>query len=131
MKMKSIVLLTAALALAPAFLGHTQTLEISALPSEVGPLPAAPGEVLELDLTGAYQIALSRNLDLHVGRYDIAIADTNVRGSGGIFDPYLRASIDGDSASQPTSTILEGANVAESRNTRFNLGVQQLLPSGT
>ncbi len=131
MKTRTIVLLTATLALAPAFLGHAQQLQISALPSEVGPLPAAPGEVLELDLTGAYQIALARNLDLHVGRYDIAIADTNVRGSGGIFDPYLRASIDGDSASAPTSTVLEGANVAESRNTRFNLGVQQLLPTGT
>jgi outer membrane protein len=54
-----------------------------------------------------------------------------VRGSGGIFDPYLTAGVNGDSTQSPTSTILEGANVAQSRNTRFLLGVDQLLPSGT
>jgi outer membrane protein TolC len=106
-------------------------LEISALPAQIESLPVTEGDVLKLDLTGAYQLALARNLNLHVGRYDIAIANANVRGSGGIFDPTLWANLNFDSTAAPTSTILEGANVAESDNMRFGLGVNQLLPSGT
>jgi outer membrane protein TolC len=89
------------------------------------------GDVLKLDLIGAYQLALARNLNLHVGRYDIAIANANVRGSGGIFDPTLWANLGFDSTKQPTSTLLEGANVAESDGLTFGLGFEQLLPSGT
>lgn len=131
MNSKTTALLALTLMLMPALSGHAADLEVSALPSPAGPLPISPGDVLKLDLVGAYQLALARNLDLHVGRYDIAIADANVRGSGGIFDPYLSANINGDSTSTPTSTILEGANVAESRNTRFGIGIDQLLPSST
>jgi len=106
-------------------------LEISALPAQIESLPVTEGDVLKLDLTGAYQLALARNLNLHVGRYDIAVANANVRGSGGIFDPTLWANLNFDSTAAPTSTILEGANVAESDSMRFGLGVNQLLPSGT
>ncbi len=131
MKTNRTALIGAALFLTMTLPGSAAEIDVSALPTTVGPLPVAPGDVLKLDLLGAYQLALSRNLNLHVSRYDLAIADANVRGSGGIFDPYLTAGVNGDSAQAPTSTVLEGANVAESRNTRFLLGVDQLLPSGT
>ena len=125
------VLLAAILLVLSAALGSSATLDVSALPTQVGGLPATPGDTLRLDLISAYQLALARNLNLHVGRYDLAIANTDVRGSGGIFDPNLNAFIDFDSTESPTSTILEGANVAESENMRFGLGINQLLPSGT
>ena len=125
------MLLAATLLVLPAALGNSATLDVSALPAQVGNLPATPGDTLRLDLISAYQLALARNLNLHVGRYDLAIANTDVRGSGGIFDPNLNAFIDFDSTESPTSTILEGANVAESENMRFGLGINQLLPSGT
>ena len=131
MKTRKTALIAATLFLAMTLPGSAVEIDVSALPTTVGPLPMAPGDTLKLDLLGAYQLALARNLNLHVSRYDLAIADANVRGSGGIFDPYLTAGINGDSTQAPTSTILEGANVAESRNTRFLLGVDQLLPSGT
>jgi outer membrane protein TolC len=130
-KTRTTQLIAAILFLALTLPGSAAETDVSALPTTVGALPMAPGDTLKLDLTGAYQLALSRNLNLHVSRYDLAIADASVRGSGGIFDPYLTAGVNGDSAKAPTSTILEGANVAESRNTRFLLGVEQLLPSGT
>ncbi len=130
-KTRRTALIAAILFLVTALPGSAVEIDVSALPTAVGPLPMASGDTLKLDLTGAYQLALARNLNLHVSRYDLAIADANVRGSGGIFDPFLRASVNGDSSQAPTSTILEGANVAESRNTRFFLGVDQLLPSGT
>jgi outer membrane protein TolC len=101
------------------------------LPAEIESLPVTEGDLLRLDLIGAYQLALARNLNLHVGRYDLAVANANVRGSGGIFDPTLWANLGFDSTNQPTSTVLEGANVAESKNARFGLGFNQLLPSGT
>lgn len=131
MKTTTTTLIAATLFLVPALLGNAVEIDVSALPTTVGPLPVHSGDILKLDLTGAYQLALGRNLNLHVSRYDLAIADSNVRGSGGIFDPYFSAGVNGDSTQSPTSTILEGANVAESRNTRFLLGVEQLLPSGT
>ncbi len=130
-KMKMNVLLAATLLVLPAALGNTATLDVSAFPTQVGDLPATPGDSLRLDLAGAYQLALARNLNLHVGRYDLAIANTDVRGSGGIFDPNFSTFLNYDSTKVPTSTILEGANVAESENMRFGLGINQLLPSGT
>jgi len=125
------MLLAATLLLLPAAVGNSATLDVSALPTQIGGLPATPGDILRLDLAGAYQLALARNLDLHVGRYDLAIANADVRGSGGIFDPNFSTFLDYDSTKAPTSTILEGANVAESQNMRFGLGINQLLPSGT
>jgi outer membrane protein len=130
-KTKTSALLAATLLIVSAGVGNAAELEISALPAQVESLPVTEGDVLKLDLMGAYQLALARNLNLHVGRYDMAIANANVRGSGGIFDPTLWANLNLDSTASPTSTILEGANVAESDNMRFGLGVEQLLPSGT
>jgi outer membrane protein TolC len=124
-------LIVATLFLVPALSGPAAEFDVSVLPTLVGPLPATPGNVLQLDLMSAYELALARNFNVQVGRYDIAVADANIRGSGGIFDPVVSAYVNGDSTTSPTSTILEGANVAESRNTRFGLGVDQLLPSGT
>jgi outer membrane protein TolC len=124
-------MLTVTLLITSAGIGQAAELDVSALPSQVESLPVTEGDVLKLDLIGAYQLALARNLNLHVGRYDLAIADANVRGSGGIFDPVLWTNFNLDSTKSPTSTILEGANVAESDNMQFGLGVNQLLPSGT
>ncbi len=130
MKTRTNILLAVTLILLPAALGQAAELDVSALPSQIGSLPTTPGDTLKLDLAGAHQLALARNLSLHVGRYDLAIADANVRGSGGIFDPMLQAYLNLDSTKSPTSTILDGANVAESENGRFGIGINQLLPSG-
>ena len=130
MKTRIITVLAAILILLPALPGQSENLDVQALPTQVGTLPAAHGGTLELGLESAYQLALARNLNLQVGRYDLAIANTDVRGSGGIFDPFLRAWVNGDSSESPTATILEGANVFESRNTRFGLSLDALLPTG-
>ena len=130
-KSRTTALLAATLLMVSAGVGNAAELEISALPAQVESLPVTEGDVLKLDLTGAYQLALARNLNLHVGRYDMAIANANVRGSGGIFDPTVWADLGLNSTKSPTSTILEGANVVESDNMNFGLGVNQLLPSGT
>ena len=131
MKSTTPVIVAATLLVVSAGIGHADELNVSALPSEVESLPVSEGDVLALDLISAYQLALARNLNLHVGRYDIAVANANVRGQGGIFDTILWSNFNLDSSKAPTSTLLEGADVAESDTMRFGIGAQQLLPSGT
>ncbi len=122
--------LAAVLCLAGAVSAHAADMTTPALPTEI-PAITPRGEVLELSLVDAWSMALARNLDLQVGRFDVAIADADVQRSVGIFDPVLNAGVNGDSTTSPSASVLEGAAVPESRNTRFNLGIGALLPTGT
>ena len=109
---------------------HAQ-LDVPALPEPVA-APAKPAEgTLSLGLADAYAMALERNLDLQVGRYDLARAQAEILRSVGIFDPKLDLGVDGDYTKSPAATQLAGAAVTESRNTRFRIGLSELLPSGT
>ncbi len=93
-------------------------------------LVIADGEVLDLDLQRAYEIALARNLDLQVGRYDLAVADTSIQGASGIFDPSFDMGADADYRESPAATQLDGALVSKTRNTQYNLGISGLMPTG-
>jgi outer membrane protein len=110
---------------------HASEIDVPALPTEIPGLPGSSDTQMELDLTSAYELALSRNLNLQIGRYSIAAADSNIFASTGIFDPNFTAGIVGDFTRSPSATVLEGALVTESRNTRMGVGVNQLLPTGT
>ncbi len=112
-------------------LAGAQQIEVPALPETVPPAPAAPQGELSLALHDAYALALTRNLDLQVGRYDLAAAQAGILQSVGIFDPKLDLGINGDYTKSPAATQLAGAQITESRNTGFSLGLSQLLPSGT
>lgn len=123
--------LAVALCLAAAVPIHAAELSTPALPGDITPLADARDGTLKLTLEDAYALALGRNLDLQVGRFDLAVADTTIEGRSGIFDPTLTAGINGDYTKSPSTSALEGANIPESRNTRFNLGIGSLLPTGT
>ncbi len=110
---------------------HAAEIDVPALPTDIPGLPGSPGTEMELDLSSAYELALSRNLNLQVGRYTIASANSNIFANTGIFDPNFTAGISGDFTRTPSATALEGALVSENRNTRFGVGVNQLLPTGT
>jgi len=110
---------------------HAAGIGVPALPTDIPGLPGSPGDRMELDLTSAYQLALNRNLNLQVGRYSIAAANSNIFANTGIFDPNFTAGVAGDFTRSPSATVLEGALVSESRNTRMGVGVNQLLPTGT
>jgi outer membrane protein len=109
----------------------SQTIDVSALPAPIPGAPTTTGGILPLDLEDAYQLALARNLDLVVGRYNIAVADSSIHTSTGIFDPNFLFGVNGDFTRSPSATVLEGALVQESRNTRFGLTLDTLLPSST
>jgi outer membrane protein TolC len=110
---------------------HAQNIDVPALPTSIPGAPDTSGDNLPLNLAAAFELALTRNLDLQVGRYDIAAADANILTNTGIFDLGLAFGVSGDATVSPSATLLEGALVTESRNTRFNFGLEQLLPSGT
>ncbi len=110
---------------------HASEIGVPALPTDIPGLPSSPGDRMELDLTSAHQLALNRNLNLQVGRYSIATADSNIFANTGIFDPNFTAGVNGDFNRSPSTSILEGDLVAESRNTRLGVGANQLLPTGT
>jgi len=106
-------------------------IEVPVRPQAVAGAPAGGRAPLHLTLERAYELALTRNLDLQLGRYDLARADAGILESAGIFDPKLDAGVSGDYTKSPAATQLAGADITESRTTRFQLGLQQLLPSGT
>ena len=110
---------------------HAADLDVPALPTEIPGLPGGLGQEMNLDIAGAYELALHRNLNLQVGRYTIAAADSNIFANTGIFDPNFTAGVSGSFTRSPSSNALEGALVAEGRSTRMGVGVDQLLPTGT
>ena len=110
---------------------HAQNIDVPALPTTIPGAPDTSEDALPLNLAAAFELALMRNLDLQVGRYDIAAADANILTNTGIFDLGLAFGVNGDFSQSPAATALEGAKITESRNTRFNFGLEQLLPSGT
>lgn len=104
--------------------------EFQAGPSEDRISVSAEGGELDLDLKTAREIALKRNLDLLVGRYDLAISDTGVSGASATFDPSFKLGISGDYTESPAASQLEGAKVNISRNTSFSLGLSSVIPTG-
>ena len=129
LKITAAAMITAATLLTPTL--RSQTLDVPSLPASIPGPPAAEDQVLKLDLITAYQMAMSRNLDLQVGRFSIASADAGIHSASGVFDPNFGFGVSGDWARTPSTTILEGSLVPEYRNTRFGLGVDGLLPTGT
>jgi HAE1 family hydrophobic/amphiphilic exporter-1 len=108
-----------------------EAIDVPALPSTVPGAPSTSEGQLSLDLAAAFQLALTRNLELVVGRYNLASADANIHANTGIFDLGLGFGVGGDYTESPAATALEGAEITESRDTRFGLRIDQLLPTGT
>jgi len=122
-----LLLLVGAMAIPAA----AQELKTPAFPVELPPPAAEASREVKLSLREAYSRALEKNLDLQIGRYDVATATTSIFEKTGIFDPALRAGINGDWTKSPAATQLAGATINEGRNTAFDLGLGWLLPSGT
>jgi outer membrane protein TolC len=108
-----------------------QTIDIPALPAPIPGAHSSDDGTLRLDLQSAYEMAINRNLDLQVGRYIIAAADAGILTAAGIFDANFSLGVNGDWTRSPSTTVLEGSLVPETRNTTFGIGFDGLLPSGT
>ena len=106
-------------------------IEVPTLPEQLPAPPKASGGSLSLDLNEAYRLALTRNLNLQVRRYDVATSQASILESAGLFDPSFELGVSGNDTEQPNVTLLDGVDVNTRRNVTFNLGINQTLPTGT
>jgi outer membrane protein TolC len=127
-----LIVLILSMTVLPALVGASETsIEVPTLPEQMPSPPKARDGALSLDLQEAYRLALTRNLNLQVRRFDVASSQASILESVGIFDPSFQLSVSGDDSETPTATTLEGAEVQTQRNTSFNLSLGQTLPTGT
>lgn len=74
---------------------------------------------LPLTLDEAIRMALANNNDIDTSRNDVEIAEFNLRGARGIFDPIIAAESYYESTTVPTASLIGGAVNGAVTQTRF------------
>jgi outer membrane protein len=85
---------------------------------------------LELSLDEAVKRALENNADIAVARYDPESAVENIRGAQGYYDPFLSSTLYKSSTDSPQTSFFSGASTISSKQTVWNFGLDQALPTG-
>ncbi len=89
------------------------------------PLPSAErvgvdtANQLSLSLEEAIEMALKNNNDIDASRNSVQIAEFNLRGARGIYDPLIEGESYYDSTSTPTASVIGGAVNGSVTQTRF------------
>ncbi len=100
------------------------------------PLPSAErvgvdlGNQKTLTLEEAVEMALKNNNDIDTSRNDVQIAEFNLRGARGVFDPLLASENYYESLTIPTASLIGGAVNGAVTQTRYfgNAGVSGFAP---
>ena len=100
------------------------------------PLPSAErvgvdlANQLPLTLEEAITLALRNNNDIDTSRNDVQIAEFNLKGSRGIYDPIISSESYYESTTIPTASLIGGAVNGAVTQTRFfgNAGVSGFTP---
>lgn len=125
-----LLVLVAALGLvAPARAGEL-ALDADIQPLSEGPELTPTGDVLELSLDQAVEIALQRNLSLLLQRYDFAQTFRRELFEASIYDLNLQADVSVSESASPATSTLAGARVVQSDSNDFNFGLRQLTTFG-
>lgn len=74
---------------------------------------------ISLTLDDAIERALNNNNDIDTSRNDVQIAEFNLRGARGVFDPLIGAESYYESASIPTASLIGGAVNGSVTQTRY------------
>jgi outer membrane protein TolC len=74
---------------------------------------------LSLSLDDAIEMALKNNNDIDASRNNVQIAEFNLRGARGIYDPLIEGESYYDSTSTPTASVIGGAVNGSVTQTRF------------
>ena len=91
----------------------------------VRPLPSAErvgvdvANQLSLTLEQAIELALKNNNDIDASRNSVQIAEFNLRGARGIYDPLIEGESYYDSTATPTASIIGGAVNGSVTQTRY------------
>ncbi len=89
------------------------------------PLPSAErvgvdtANQLSLSLEEAIEMALKNNNDIDASRNNVQIAEFNLRGARGIYDPLIEGESYYDSTATPTASVIGGAVNGSVTQTRF------------
>jgi len=89
------------------------------------PLPSAErvgvdtANQLSLSLEEAIEMALKNNNDIDASRNSVQIAEYNLRGARGIYDPLIEGESYYDSTSTPTASVIGGAVNGSVTQTRY------------
>ena len=86
--------------------------------------------VLELSLDEAVKRAMDNNLDIKVESFNPLSSEQDVRSAKGYYDPFVFASLNTNSQTQPQSNFFTGGTVVETDGDVWNIGVNQALPTG-
>jgi outer membrane protein TolC len=100
--------------------------------------PAAAGRApdsgdrpkMELSLEDAVKRALERNPDIAVARYDPETSAEDVRAALGYYDPLATSFLSKSSQDNPQTSFFSGGQTVTDKQTVWNFGVSQNLPSG-
>lgn len=92
--------------------------------------PPAGDDALELSLSQAVELALKKNLDLQIQRFDRTTSALAVEQNRGIYDLFASLSVSLSESNSPNSTQLEGAAVVSADSRSYSLGLSQLVPTG-
>jgi HAE1 family hydrophobic/amphiphilic exporter-1 len=100
------------------------------------PLPSAErvgvdvADQLTLTLEQAVELALKNNNDIDTSRNDVQIAEFNLKGARGVYDPLLESESYYESATTPTASAIGGAVNGAVTQTRYfgNAGVSGFSP---
>ena len=91
----------------------------------VRPLPSAERvgvdmmNQLSLTLEEAIELALQNNNDIDASRDDVRIAEFNLRGARGVYDPVIASENYYESATTPVASVIGGATNGSVTQTRF------------
>ena len=91
----------------------------------------AVGDKLELSLRSYLELVLANNTDIAIQRLSVETLKNAITRSHGIFDPIGTAQFQSIRRQSPTSDVLAGAEVLNTLNQPFSMGVQQRLETGT
>jgi len=87
--------------------------------------------VKELSLQDAIALALEKNLDLQIEKYNPEVADAQIAFQKGIFYPTLSSLIQSESSTRPSNSDLQGAPQISDKNITYNFGINYLSMYGT
>jgi outer membrane protein TolC len=119
-----------ATAVGPGAMAQTSVRTTTVGAGDTAPPPVVQEGALQLSLEDAVEIALRRNLDLALQRYDRTQSLLRIDQAQGIFDFNVGANYSQSNVSSPTSSDLSGALVLETEDRTLGVTGTQLTPDG-
>jgi outer membrane protein TolC len=97
-------------------------------PPPAAPAPAAPSGTLRLSLHDAVRLAIDNNLDVELLRYDPLVAEQDLAGAWGAYDPEAFGEGGYSNVETPVATNLLRQTVLKERTWAAETGLRGLFP---